>query len=667
MDTGSVEVTITKPDTRAPHTQSEEAKLQAGPATVCLVGMPNAGKTALMNALTGGSFHTANYPGVTVALSRGKSKSEFGPQLTLVDLPGVHSPFSPSPEEALSCQVLEGRHHSVKPDALIIVVDANQLERHLKFAAFAARQGKPFVVALTMTDLLARTNQTVSVAKLEAALRVPVIPVDGRTGWGAAELVTRLRRQFAETNGQASALASLPDEPVAAYKIIRELLEKSGALKRGNPMALATDSFTSRIDRIVLNRYFGFPIFFTILMGLFAAIFWAAKPFMDLIEAGFGQAGQLVLRVLPDGILARFIADGLIGGVGAVAVFFPQIIILFFLMTLLEDSGYLARGAALVDRPLSFLGLHGRSFVPMLSGFACAIPAVLAARTIPSKRERLLTIWIIPLMSCSARLPVYALLLAALLPASPWLSGLSLASIYVLSLLIGSLTAGLISRLILRKRASSMLAMEMPAYRKPLVKPTLRITWSRSSAYLKKAGTPIVIISACLWLLSNFGFTSRQPATSENRSSSVISTSELDHSFAAQLGQTIEPVLKPMGVDWRVGVGLISAFAAREVFVSSMAIVFHVADDNDTGQEGLLEQLRTATFSGTSRRVFTPSSILGMIVFFFFSLQCLSTVAVIRSETNSWRMAGLQLLFYTGIGYLLSSAVVQGLRLVGVA
>ena len=633
--------------------------------TVCLAGVPNAGKTALMNGLTGGGFHTANYPGVTVTLSRGKSRPELGPQVTLVDLPGVHSTIAPTPEEELSCTVIEGRHHSIKPDALIVVIDAMQLERHLKFASYVATQGKPIVIALTMMDLLAQSGHSISVGKLAEALGVPVVPVDGRTSWGVEELMTTLRGAIEQQYNYGNALAQLSAEPVAAYRSLRELLDRSGAIKQSRALMLAENSFTARIDRVVLHRYFGFPIFFAILGALFASIFWAAQPFMDFIDWGFKELGQVAAQILPEGILAHFIAEGVIGGVGAVAVFFPQIVILFFLMTLLEDSGYLARGAALVDKPLSFLGLHGRSFVPMLSGYACAIPAVLAARTIPSRRERLLTIWILPLMSCSARLPVYALLLAALLPGAAAKAGIALAAIYVASLLAGALTAGLISRFILRKRSSSMLAMEMPLYRKPLLKPTLRMTWSRSSAYLRKAGTPIIIISSCLWLLSNFGLGSRQPAPTDGTRAQAIAPSDLDHSFAAQVGQIMEPALRPMGVDWRVGVGLISAFAAREVFVSTMAIVFHAGDGEGSQQEGLLENMRSATFADGSRRVFTTSSVVGLIVFFFISLQCLSTVAVVRSETGSWRMAGLQLLFYTGLGYLISSLTVQTLRLLG--
>jgi ferrous iron transport protein B len=624
--------------------------------TTCLVGMPNSGKTTLMNAITGGNFRTANYAGVTVSLLRGRSKSEFGSAFNVVDLPGVHSSVSPSPEEELACTVIEGRHSRVQPDAFILVADATQLERHLKFAGYVARQGRPLVVALTMVDLLGRTRLSVDVQKLAAGLGVPVVPVDGRTGKGVQELMAVLHRTC-EHPISDSALSRLPDEPVSSFKAVRELLDRTGAMRR-EARTSHTDAVTAKIDSVVLHRFTGFPIFLLVLVSLFAAIFWAATPFVDAVDAGFSMAADLVQQVLPESLISRFIAEGLIAGVGSVAVFFPQIMILFFLMTLLEDSGYLARGAALVDRPLSFLGLHGRSFVPMLSGFACAIPAVFAARAIPARRERLLTIWILPLMSCSARLPVYALLLTALLPAAAWTQGLALAAIYISSLLVGSIVAGLASRIILRHRNPSLLAMELPVYRAPRWVPILRMTWARGSAYLRRAGVPIVVVSIVLWLLSSFAFS---PQT-------IITPAEMENSLAAQLGQAMAPLLQPMGVDWRVGVGLISAFAAREVFVSSMAIVFHIeGDDEETQQAGLLEQMRTATFPGSAQLIFTPSSIFGLIVFFFFSLQCFSTVAVIRRETNSWRLALTQLLFYTGLGYTLAVISVQALRALGIA
>jgi ferrous iron transport protein B len=615
--------------------------------------MPNAGKTTLMNALTGGNFRTANYPGVTVSLLQGQSKAEFGAPRNVVDLPGVHSAIEPSPEEELAVQVIEGRHPRVKPDAFILVVDATQLERHLKFAGLVGHQGKPAVIALTMVDLLGRSGLSVNALKLSNTLGIPVVEVDPRTGKGVAQLLAALD-ELKSTLWMGSALSEIPSDPIAGYRHVGELLRRSGAITH----SAQGDTLTARIDRFVLHRYFGFPIFFLVLVSLFAAIFWLAQPFMDLIDAGFGTTAAAMKSLAPESVIVSFLAEGVVAGIGAVAVFFPQILILFFLMTLLEDSGYLARGATLVDRPLSYLGLHGRSFVPMLSGFACAIPAVFAARAIPAKRERMLTIWILPLMSCSARLPVYALLLAALLPAAAWQAGFGLAAIYISSLIVGSVIAGVASRIFMKHRKPSLLAMELPSYRVPRWKPILRMTWSRGSAYLKRAGLPILVVSAVLWVLSNFGYV---PGT-------LVASAPMDSSFAGQLGQKMEPVLQPMGVDWRVGVGLISAFAAREVFVSSMAIVFHVdSDDEQTQQELLLRQMSAATFPGTDKKIFTPASIAGLIVFFFFSLQCFSTVAVVRKELDSWRLAALQLAFYTGLGYALAVLTVQVLRSVGVA
>ncbi len=647
----------------------ENADTDVKQRTFCLVGMPNSGKTTLMNALTGGHFHTANYPGVTVSLLQGQSIREWGPPISFVDLPGVHSAVNPSPDEELSCQVIESRHPSVHVDAFVLVVDATQLERHLKFGGFVARQGRPVVIALTMMDLLDRVGQAVDPKKLSEALGIPVVSVDSRHGEGVPELLSTLR-DVVQRPAPRNALSEIGDEPIEAYRRVRELLGTSDDLVQpeGLDLLVERDPLTASIDRFALHPYIGFPLFLVALVCLFASIFWFATPFMDAVDAVFSVSGDFVSNLFPNSILASFVAEGMIGGVGAVAVFLPQIIILFFLMTLLEDSGYLARGATLVDRPLSALGLHGRSFVPMLSGFACAIPAVFAARSIPTLRERLLTIWIIPLMSCSARLPVYALLLAAVMPDAAGWAGLALAAIYVSSLLIGSLSAGIVGRIAFPDQAPSLLAMELPVYRVPRWNVILKITWSRSSSYLRKAGMPIVVVAIVLWLLSSFGSGSTQPQFAGVANPPLVAQAEMDNSFAASLGQRIEPVLSPMGVDWRVGVGLISAFAAREVFVSAMAIVFHVqGEDENTQIEGLRETMRTATFADTGEPIFTTASIIGLIVFFFFSLQCISTVAVVRKETNSWRFAGLQLLFYTGLGYAAAVGTVQGLRWFGIA
>jgi ferrous iron transport protein B len=379
--------------------------------------MPNSGKTTLMNALTGGNFKTANYAGVTVSVLRGRTRPEFGTPRNVVDLPGVHSSVEPSPEEELAVAVIEGRHSKVQPDAFILVVDATQLERHLKFGGLVGRRGKPTVVALTMVDLLDRTGQSLSVLKLANALGIPVVPVDPRTGAGVKEVLAALDG-LKGMLWVGNALAEMPPEPVAGT------ICHGTSSTQWRGFANSAPGFFNLAHRPVRSAsLLRFPVFFLVLISLFAAIFWLAQPFMDVIDAGFAAAAAGTKAIAPESVIMQFLGDGVIAGVGAVAVFFPQIMILFFLMTLLEDSGYLARGAALVDRPLSFLGLHGRSFVPMLSGYACAIPAVFAARAIPARRERMLTIWILPLMSCSARLPVYALLLAALLPAAAWQAG----------------------------------------------------------------------------------------------------------------------------------------------------------------------------------------------------------------------------------------------------
>ncbi|HKX26415.1 MAG TPA: ferrous iron transporter B [Blastocatellia bacterium] len=635
--------------------------------TVCLAGMPNCGKTTLMNALTGGKYRTGNYPGVTVDILKGWSLSKFGEPILMVDLPGVHATVACSPEEELATTVIRGDHPTVQGEVFVVVVDATQLERHLRFAAFVAQQPRPVVIALTMVDLLSRLGQSIDRQRLESALGVRVIAVDGRTGQGGQELLEAVRTA-AEQEPRPSPLSQLPSDLTESYREVGQLLKNSRALTSSKPQSRASDPVTERIDRLVLNKYLGFLIFFAVLTSLFAAIFWAAQPFMDGIDWAFTALGDQTKRLPLNSLVTQFLSDGLIAGVGTVVIFFPQVLILFFLMTLLEDSGYLARGAALVDRPLRRIGLHGRSFVPMLSGFACAIPATLAARAVPAKRERLLTIGILPLMSCSARIPVYAMLLGALLPRdAAWRKGLLFAAIYIGSLLAGSLVAGLIGRLLPPPKSElSMLAMELPLYRWPQPKSVAKVTWVRASAYLKRAGGMILIISLFLWVLTNFGFGSKQPVVQGAPPSSFISPSDMNHSFAAQLGQLIEPALRPMGVDWRVGVGLIAAFAAREVFVSSLAIVFQVDGDEDQQQEGILKAMRTAEIEGTGRPVFTTASISGLIVFFLFSLQCLSTVAVVRRETRSWTVAVTQLLGYTGLSYILAVATVQGLHLWGI-
>jgi len=390
-----------------------------------------------------------------------------------------------------------------------------------------------------------------------------------------------------------------------------------------------------------------------------------ATPLMNGIDFLFGHLVAGTKQLLPDSWLSDLLADGLLGGIGAVSVFLPQIAILFLCMGYLEDSGYLARGAALVDRPLSKIGLNGKSFVPLLSGYACAIPGMMAARTISNRFERRLTIFIIPLMSCSARLPVYALLLAFLIPKDkPWLGGLALTGLYMMGMVLGAIVSTIISRFAkMKSRGTSGFMLELPALRKPVPRVVAISAWHKTAQYIRKAGPAIVVISLGLWVLTH---TPTPPKSMQGESTEYITVS---HSYAASIGHVIEPLTRPLGLDWRGGVAMICGFAAREVFVSSLALVYRVQEtQNDAGLSGkLLSRMHDLRFEDTGKLIFTPSTCVGMIVFFMIALQCLSTVAVARKEFGSWKPALIQLALFTGGAYVLAVITVQGLRALGVA
>ncbi|RMD51137.1 MAG: ferrous iron transporter B [Ignavibacteria bacterium] len=391
-----------------------------------------------------------------------------------------------------------------------------------------------------------------------------------------------------------------------------------------------------------------------------------------MVDGFFGAAAEFVTNTYGHNVLSDLVSEGLISGVGSVMVFVPQIIILFLILGLMEDTGYLARGAMIADKPLNKIGLNGRSFVPMLSGFACAVPAIMAARTIPSRKERLLTIFILPLMSCSARLPVYVLLLAFLTPHDKlWIAGISLAGIYLFSISSSTIIAAIINKFnknLIKDTENSSFILELPAYRMPKLKVVLRNTYLSTTAYLRKAGPIILGLSIVIWFLSSFP--EYQPSVDENGNQikvEDVSSYRLENSYAAEMGKLIQPVMEPLGMDWRVGVSLISAFAAREIFVSSLALIFKVTAENDEAlQESILTAMRKAKING-NEPLFTPSKVIGLIIFFVFALQCLSTVAVSRQETGSWRIPILQLAIYTPFAYLAAFITINLLQLFGVA
>jgi ferrous iron transport protein B len=456
--------------------------------------------------------------------------------------------------------------------------------------------------------------------------------------------------------------------PEQVERILREssdltakVLKPLSPANAGAPQKAASEKPTSRertrrLDRVLLHPVFGLVLFAAIMTGLFSSIFWAATPLMDAVDGAFSYVADQLLAVSPHNLGIQFLANGVIASAGAVLVFIPQIFILFVGIILLEDSGYLARSATLVDKPLAKLGLGGRSFVPLLSGYACAVPAMMAARTINSRKERWLTLFVVPLMSCSARLPVYALLLSFLFHGEgAWKAGLALAAIYLGSLVVGGIASLIASRFV-KMDDQSFFMMELPVYRRPRASLVLRQALMRTKSYVQRAGFPIFVFALIVWLGTTF-----PNYTLEDK------TLRLNTSYAAQLGQAIEPVFEPMGGDWRTGVGLISAFAAREVFVSSLAVVFQIADEDEaTMQDTLLAKMQEAK-APDGYPLFTVATVLGLIVFFMIALQCLSTVMVAFRESGGWKFALAQLAIFNVVAYLLAVGIVQGLRAIGIS
>ncbi|HEY4756444.1 MAG TPA: ferrous iron transport protein B [Ignavibacteriaceae bacterium] len=666
---------------------------------ITLVGPPNSGKTTLFNYLSGNNFKTVNYPGATVEYSLGKFQLKFSLEANLLDSPGIVSLFPNSPDEEVSVKSLFSHPELGSPDLVIITVDASQLSRHLLLVKQLKESNFRIVIALTMVDILQRKKLDINTKKLGELFSCDVIKIDGRSGRGVRTLISTIENIFStekfkvpettranfsnDTNDlietfkeiemiESKVLISLDDIPQTpniskANKQLRILIDPKSKIE-----CYKIDARTLKIDKILLHRIWGLVVFFAVMTLTFTSIFWLAEPLISLVDTFFGMLSNESLKLLGYGWFGDLVANGIISGTGSILVFVPQIIILFLILGLLEDTGYLARGAMLIDKPLSKIGLNGKSFVPMLSGFACAIPAILAARTIPNRRERLLTIFIIPLMSCSARLPVYALLLAFILPADrSWLGGFLLASIYIFSIISSVIIASIINKMrhkLIKEEDNSSFILELPAYRTPKFKVVLNNTIMSTKAYLKKAGPVILTLSLLLWILTSFPNINPNIDKSGLNEEAVLSLTKaerLSTSYAADLGKIIQPVMTPIGMDWRVGVSLIAAFAAREVFVSSLALIFKVTTDETTLQNSIVNSMRNATVEETGQKLFTTSTIIGLIIYFVFAMQCLSTIAVSRKESGGWRIPILQIIIFTSAAYILTLISVNGLRALG--
>ncbi|MBX3470331.1 MAG: ferrous iron transport protein B [Planctomycetes bacterium] len=661
--------------------------------TAVLVGNPNVGKSSLFNALTGLRVRVANYAGVTVDALEGDVALAAGP-VRLVDLPGTYSLVPGAADEAIVERVLLG-HGAPPPDVVLVVLEATNLRRNLFLLGEALDLGRPTVVALNMVDEARRAGLDVPTRRLAELTGVEVVETVATTGEGLDALKAALDRarppadrawRFAEADLEArlaatpgpnawERLAGLrqadpavrPAEVSARYAWINEAL---GAAPSGSARAR-----TDRIDAALLHPLLG-PLFFLGIMAVvFQAVFAGARPLMEAIEAAKGWLQELAGAHLPavlGELGASLVRDGVLGGVGAVLVFLPQILVLFLFLGLLEDTGYMARAAFLVDRPLRALGLSGRSFIPLLSSFACAIPGVLATRTIPGRSERLLAVFLAPLMTCSARLPVYALLIAAFVPATTVLGPLGLQGLLLLGLYLAGMTAAALLALVISRRRTGRgkelpLVVELPPYRRPGLRAVLLKLRVRGGDFVKRAGTTIFVVTLALWALSTFPRV-EPPADLGAEEAAAHRRRE---SWAGQLGRGLEPVLHPLGYDWKIGVGLIASFAAREVFVGTMGVVYSVGEDleGEEQERRLRERLQAAVHEDGPRRgqkVFTLPVVASLLVFYVFALQCGATVAVVRREAGSWRFALGQLALFGALAYVGALVTYQGLTALGV-
>ena len=699
----------------APPTASPAARAPV----YALVGNPNCGKSTLFNALTGLKQKVGNYPGVTVEKKVGTTYSQHGQPITVIDLPGTYSLAARSPDEAVTRDVLLGRRSdTAQPDRVLCIVDAANLERNLYLVHQILDLGRPVIVVLNMMDLAVQAGLNIRVARLEKELGIPVIACEAVNGKGLVELrlamsrpdlplarhawgvpapiapaVSEIAASLVENDlklpliARAEALLLLTDQdsvrvsgsvPLSARttEILQSWQKRwaaegtdwAGILVNSRYEAignLATEvvlragtvgpTASDKIDAVVTHPVWGWLVLGVVMTLLFVSIFTLAQAPMDWIGTHTALLADWVKGHMPAGDLRDLITDGAIGGVGSIVTFLPQIMILFFFIGLLESTGYMARAAFIMDRLMSRVGLNGKSFIPLLSSYACAIPGIMATRTIEDAKDRLVTILVAPLMSCSARLPVYLLMIAALLP-NDRVSLVAKVGIMLLMYTLG--TAGafgfawLFKRTLL-KGAPPLMIMELPPYRLPGVRDVLLQMLERAGIFLRRAGTVILGISIVLWFLAAYP---KAPA-------GATPTQQLAQSFAGRAGHALEPVIKPLGFDWQIGIGLISSFAAREVFVSTMGVVFN-AESSEENTAPLRDALKAARWPD-GRVLFTPLVCLSLMIFYVFAMQCMSTIAVVRRETNSWRWPLFQTLYMTGTAWVLTFIVYQTGRALG--
>ncbi|MFD0766198.1 ferrous iron transport protein B [Mucilaginibacter lutimaris] len=687
---------------------------------VALVGNPNTGKSTLFNALTGLNQKIGNFPGVTVDKKIGYSQLPDGRRAEIIDLPGTYSLYPKSHDESIVFSVLAEKDTELTPDLVVVILDATNLKRNLLLYTQVADLKIPVIIALNMMDMAKKAGINIEINKLAEKLGVPVIPVSARKTEGIDELKTAISyaNKFAlqqvsidvnaiapgiiesiskelKTNNAYFALQlahqhetlkfltptqsdrieelekehgfhtqkAQASETIARYNYINDLLYDTVK----TPVTAHDESVSNKIDKILTHRVFGFIIFIGVLLFMFQSIFaWSAYP-MSLIEDLFVWMEGGLRNVLPAGPLANLLIDGVVAGLSGVMVFIPQIAILFAFISILEDTGYMSRVTFMMDKIMRKVGLNGKSVVPLIGGFACAVPSIMSTRTIENWKDRMITIMVTPLVACSARLPVYTLLIALVVPnKNVWwifnLQGLALTGMYVLSL-VSAVIVAYVMKFVLKARERGYFIMELPVYRMPRWNNVLFSMYERAKTFVLEAGKVIIAVSVILWVLSSYGPGDRferiektysQPQYTKTMTpdslARVISTEKLENSYAGVLGHVIEPVIKPIGFDWKIGIALITSFAAREVFVGTMATIYSVDGDADR-IDSVQDKMRNAKNPNTGGPVFTLAVAFSLMMFYAFAMQCASTVAVVYRETKDWRWPAAQFAYMTVLAY----------------
>lgn len=670
-----------------------------------------------------------NFPGVTVDKKTGSTAISSSLNAEIIDLPGTYSLYPRRMDEWVSYKVLLNQDETIKADVVVAVADASNLKRNLLFCTQIIDLKVPVVIVLTMMDLANRKGIKIDIAALEREMGVPVVAVNPRKNKGITQLKKAIEqtaqhlyqspvRDFIDNKALAEAaivdmqreLPQLSDYGAIHYLINHESFELKDSLQHSieeiekknsfnptktqaeeilqrysrirqimqtavsEPDPLQKSLFTEKLDNLLLHRVWGYVILLGVLFLLFQSVFWLAQFPMDWIELGFAKLSQGLSSVLPDNRWTDLLINGVIAGIGGILIFVPQIMILFGLITLLEDSGYMARISFLSDRLMRSVGLNGKSVMPMISGFACAVPAIMSARNIENRKERLLTILITPLMSCSARLPVYTILIGLVIPKTYLLGflgvqGLVMMGLYLLGLVM-ALIVSYVAKWFIHINEKSFFILELPTYRSPRWNNVLPTMISKAKIFVRDAGKVIMVISLILWALCSFGPGDRmqqvtqryeqlkaQPGANITQLNNDYQTAKLENSYAGIMGKTIEPAIAPLGYDWKIGIALITSFAAREVFVGTMATLYSVGDEDDGSL--LLKEKMKAAVRPDGTPVFNLASGLSLMIFYVFAMQCMSTLAVVKRETKSWKWPVIQLLYMTGLAYVLSWVVYQ--------